>query len=293
MRSGHIIFSLLIVCAAVIAAPSHRFMKSGCNAGSVAIVGVDGNIEWEYPIADETSDSWLLENGNVIFSYKKGVREVRPDKTTAWEYTAAPASEVHACQPLDNGFFLIGESYTNGTSLVCEMSRDGTKRLSFIITNGGNAHNQFRQIRKTPQGTYLISLQRGGGVSKEYDASGTCIRTFPGGRYAAVRLADGNTLIACGDEHRLIEVNAANEIVWEVKQNDIPGVSLGFVAGVQRLANGNTVICNWSGHGGAKDQAQVIEITREKTLAWELRDARLKMISSITILDESGAGNYR
>ena len=54
---------------------SHRYLKSGCNSQSVAIVAADGHVEWEYPIADETGDSWLLPNGNVIFSFSSRFKQ--------------------------------------------------------------------------------------------------------------------------------------------------------------------------------------------------------------------------
>ena len=108
---------------------------------------------------------------------------------------------------------------------------------------------QFRQVRKTPAGTYLVTYQRDGGPAEEYDGDGKLLRTLPCGRFVAIRLPDGNTLIACGDNHRIIEVDATNNIVWHVEETDIPGNQLLFVAGLQRLPNGNTVLCNWLGHG--------------------------------------------
>ena len=85
----------------------------------------------------------------------------------------------------------------------------------------------------------------------------------------------------------MIEVDRQDKIVWEVNQSDIPGVMLGFAAGVVRLPNGNTIICNWTGHGGvSKDQSLAFEITRDKKLVWELKNPKLKLISSIRIPDE-------
>jgi hypothetical protein len=263
----------------------HRFIKSGCNAGSVAIVGPDGTIEWEYKIADETSDAWLLPGGNVIFAYKHGVREVRPDLSVAWDFPAPAGTEIHSCQPLPDDRFLIGESHPDGMSYLYEMDRAGVKHRTVKIKCGGNAHGQFRQVRKTPQGTYLVTSQRGGGKAEEFDADGQSLRVFPGGRFVAISLPDGNTLIACGDEHRVIEVDPQGAIVWSVTEQEIPGNRIGFAAGLQRLPNGNTVICNWSGHGGTKEQPQVFEITRDKQVVWEVRDPRLGLISSINILD--------
>jgi hypothetical protein len=264
---------------------THRFLKSGCGSGSVAIVAADGKVEWEYPMAEETSDSWLLPDGHVIFAFKRGVREVDAAKKTVWEYLAPKDAEVHACQPLGEGWFLLGESRKGG-SRVMEMNRERKIRLEFKVEDAaGTPHNQFRQIRKTPQGTYLVTQQRGGGKAREFDATGKLVREIAPGRFVAIRLANGNTLIGCGDEHRVIEVDQHDKTVWQVEQNDLPGNKLGCVAGLHRLANGNTVICNWSGHGGIKDQPQLVEITPEKKVVWEMRNPALKMISSINILD--------
>ena len=268
------------------AAPvAHRFLKSGCGSQSVAIVGADGKVEWEYPIADETSDAWQLPNGHVVFAYKHGVREVTPGRATAWDYPAPAGTEIHSCQPLGDDLFLVGESHSNGVSVLYELDRAGTKHKTVAVRCGGSAHSQFRQVRKTPQGTYLVTSLVGGGSAQEIDGDGKVLRTIPGGRYVAIRLPDGNTLVACGDGHRVIEVDPQDRVVWEVKQDDIPGNALGFVAGLQRLPNGNTVICNWSGHGGKKDQPQVVEITRDKQVVWEVRNPALHLISSINILD--------
>ena len=289
MKMKPAVFALLLaslLCCSAAEPVAHRFLKSGCGSGSVAIVGADGKVEWEYPITDETSDAWLLPDGNIIFAFKHGVREVKADKTTVWEYLAPKDAEVHACQPLGDGWFLLGES-RKGSSRVMEMNREKKVRVEFNITDAtGTSHNQFRQIRKTPQNTYLVTQQRGNGKAREFDATGKLVREIAPGRFVAIRLANGNTLIGCGDEHRVIEVDPQDKIVWQVTEKELPGNVLGCVAGLHRLANGNTVICNWSGHAGAKQgQPQLVEITPEKKVVWEMRNPALKMISSVNILD--------
>jgi Mal s 1 allergenic protein-like len=269
---------------------AHRFLKGFSGGGSVAIVGRDGTIEWEMPVAEhEANDAWLLPGGNVLFGFKTGCREVNPAKQVLWEFRAAGGAETHSCQPLPDGNILVGESRADGTTVVQEMNRAKEILRMFTVQQGGGTHSQLRQLRKTPEGTYLLSQQRGGGKAREVDASGKVLRTFPCGQFVAIRLPDGNTLIACGDDHRVIEVDRQDQVVWEVKENDIPGNRLGFVAGLQRLANGNTVICNWSGHSGLDDQPQVFELTRDKRLVWELKDRRLDKISTIEILDPEAA----
>lgn len=265
---------------------AHRFLCSGCGCNSIAIVGKDGNIEWEYPLKTEASDSWLLPGGNIFFSYKGGAREVKPDKSVVWDYVAKEKSEVQGAQPLGGGMYLIGESHQDGTSYLYEMDARKNIKKTVKLTLGGNSHGQFRQVRKTAQGTYLVTQQRGGGNAMEFDADGKQLRVFPDGRFTALRLPNGNTLVACGDAHRLYEMDPANKIVWEVKQNDLPGNELLFVAGVQRLPNGNTVICNWSGHSKIKNQPQIIEITPDKKVVWSVTNPKLGGVSTIGILDD-------
>ena len=278
---------VLMAAQAQETAPSvtHRFLKCGCGSGSIAIVDRKGAIEWEYPISDEVNDAWLLPEGHVVFAFKGGVREITAAKATVWEYKAPQAAEVHSCQPLSEGRFLVGEAHDDGTGYLFEMDRGGKIEKTITIHSEGKAHSQFRQVRKSPQDTYLVTYQRDGGKALEFDGSGKLLRTFPSGRFVALRLADGNTLIACGDEHRVIEVDPHDQIVWSINENDIPGNKIGFAAGLVRLPNGNTIVCNWSGHSGQIDQPQVFEVTCEKKVIWTVNDKRLRLISGLQILD--------
>ena len=80
----------------------------------------------------------------------------------------------------------------------------------------------------------------------EYDANGKDIWSVPApSAWAAVRLKNGNTLIS-GNQHGYVrEVNPKGETVWEINKNDLPGITFYTVQEVDRLANRNTVICNW------------------------------------------------
>jgi len=269
---------------------SHRFLNGFSDKGMLAIVNADGTHAWDYTIAQaEANDAWLLPNGDVVLSFIAGVREVTPAKQTVWQYMAPAGAEVHSVQPLPGALFLIGESHSDGTSFLYEMDKTATISHTVKVTLGGGAHAQFREVRKTPQGTYITSQLNG--KAMEWDANGMLLNTYPCGSFVGIRLPDGNTLISCGDDHRLIEVNPQNAIVWQVGQNDIPGNTLFFVAGLQRLPNGNTVVCNWPGHAGGSTQPQVFEITRDKKVVWQVRDASLGWISNIEILDPAATFN--
>ena len=269
---------------------SHRFLNGFSDKGMLAIVNPDGTHAWDYTIAQaEANDAWLLPNGDVVLAFIAGAREVTPAKQTVWQYMAPAGAEVHSVQPLPGGLFLIGESHSDGTSFLYEMDKTTTISHTVKVTLGGGSHGQFREVRKTPQGTYITSQLNG--KAMEWDANGARLNTYPCGSFVGIRLPDGNTLISCGDDHRLIEVNPQNAIVWQVGQNDIPGNTLFFVAGLQRLPNGNTVVCNWPGHVGGSAQPQVFEITRDKKVVWQVRDASLGWISNIEILDPAATFN--
>ncbi|NCQ30424.1 MAG: hypothetical protein GW802_23905, partial [Armatimonadetes bacterium] len=62
-----------------------------------------------------------------------------------------------------------------------------------------------------------------------------------------------------------------------------------FVAGVQRLPNGNTVVCNWLGHGFIGNGTHLFEVTPDKQVVWKVDDHKLfKAIAGVQILDVPG-----
>lgn len=270
---------------------THRFLTAGSGTPIVAIVAADGQIEWSYPTGGNCNDAWLLPGGNVLFVYQKGAKEVTPQKKIVWEYTdTQPNAEVHSVQKLPDGNYLVARNGNPPRLLEIDPKGRIVKDLE-IECKIEHPHRQFRQVRKTKAGTYL-----GGFVGEnrvhEYDAEGKILRSFELAKhgYASVRLPNGNTLIAGGDGHELIEFDPHGKEVWKLEENDLPGNPLRFVAGVQRLPNGNTVIANWLGHGGhTGKQAQLLEVTRDKKLVWSVWDTKqFGNLSTIQILDVEG-----
>ena len=107
-----------------------------------------------------------------------------------------------------------------------------------------------------------------------------------------MRLANGNTLISGNAVGYVREVNPRGETVWEINKNDLPGIPLFTVQEVSRLANGNTLINNWSG-GLPPEQVQtavqLVEVTPDKKVVWALKDWKtLGPSSSTQLLDEPG-----
>jgi hypothetical protein len=268
----------------------HSFICADSYAGKVAVVSADGNIEWEYK-CNAPQDCWRLPNGNYLFCHIRGALEMTPDKKIVWEYKSGTNTEVDACQPLLDGHVLVVEC---GPSRIVEVDRDGkiAKEIKLTLPPPNvKLHDQFRGVRKTQDGHYFVS-RKGEHIVEELDGDGKSLRQIkvPGDVHEVVPLPGGHLLIACGDGHKVIELDASEKVIWELNENDLPGNRLRLMAGCQRLPNGNTVFCNWLGHGHVNDaQAHFFEITPDKKIVWEYADhTHFKTINQIQLLDVPG-----
>jgi len=269
----------------------HRMLIGGCGLGKIILLNPDNTVAWEHDDPREASDVWMLANSNILHSTKHGFQEIKPNYTSGkgadliWEVTAPGGSECHACQPIGKDRYLVGYS-SKTRSYLAEVDSKGKEYKTIEIEGQTGKHSSFRQVRKTAAGTYLTSQQRKGGKAREYSVEGKLLRTFPSGHFSALRLENGNTLLGCGDEHRLIEVDPNNQIVWELKQGDLPDVKLGFIAAVWQLDGGNILFANWGGHGGSTGGA-ILEITRDKQVVFSTGDAVKNRASSIFVLPQA------
>lgn len=261
------------------------------DKGHVAIVNGAGEVEWEYANRAECHDLTLLPNNNVLLSTGPAtVVEVTPEKKIVWRYEARPVDgykgrvEIHAFQRLADGRTLIAES---GNRRLVELDRDGqvVKQVPLTVEKP-DPHRDTRMVRKLENGHYLV-CHEGDGVVREYDGQGKVVWSYRlglGGRprkpghgpeghgtevYGAIRLASGNTLIAGGNNNRVLEVAPKGEIVWEIGHDELPGIRLAWVTMLQVLPNGNVIVGNC--HAGP-DNPQLFEVTRDKKVVWRFRD---------------------
>src|ERR1035437_9020023 len=106
----------------------------------------------------------------------------------------------------------------------------------------------------------------------------------------------GHTLIT-SYPNTILEVNKKGEVVWKFSQEDAPDYKFFIFQEAGRLANGNTVICNWC-PGNVKDQkdwpktVQILEVTPDKKIVWAMREWTPPLdfgpATSIQLLDEPG-----
>lgn len=261
------------------------FAGTDYSAGKVCLVSAAGQVEWEYA-APNGNDLWVLPNGNLLFNTGHGVREVTRAKEVVFDYQSK--SEIYACQRLPNGNTFIGEC---NAGRLLEVAPDGkiVKEVRLLPEGKDGGHTYMRNARRLENGHYLVA-HYGEQMVREYDGSGKRVFEIPaaGGPHSVVRLPNGHTLISCGDlpgGNRVFEADATGKTVWQVQGDELPGISLKFMAGLQRLPNGNTVMCNWLGHGQFGRAPHLIEVTPDKRIVWTFADhVAFKTISSVQLL---------
>ena len=267
----------------------HAFACTDYSQGKVFLVSSEGKVEWEFQTT-RCNDLWVLPNGNLLFNTGHGVNEVTRDKQMVFDYQSK--SEIYACQRLANGNTFIGECNT-GRLLEVEPSGRIAKEVRLLPEGKDGGHLYMRNARRLADGHYLVT-HYGEQAVREYDADGKAVLTIPaaGGPHSAARLPNGHTIISCGDlpgGARVFEVDRAGQMVWQVQGDELPGISLKFIAGFQRLPNGNTVICNWLGHRQLGKAPHLIEVAPDKRVVWSFADHQtIKTISSVQLLDVKG-----
>ena len=267
----------------------HRFACTDYTGGKIYLVGDEGKVEWEYD-AGHSDDLWVLPNGNLLFVTGHGVKEVTRDKRVVFNYESP--SEVYACQRFPDGNTFIGEC---NAGRLLEVAPDNriVKEIRLLPVGKDGGHLYMRNARKLANGNYLVA-HSGEQVVREYDSQGKTVREIPapGGPHSAIRLPNGNTLVACGDMPggpRAFEVDQGGKRVWELTADELPGIQLKFLAGLQRLPNGNTVLSNWLGHGQFGKGPHLVEITRDKRVVWTFFDHEaMRTVSSVQLMDLAG-----
>lgn len=259
-----------------------RLVLVGASYGKnvLAICDADGGVLWRHDTAGPQKghaghhDVHLLANGNILFhdSWTE-TQEITLGKELVWTYDSAAQNgnrgkkvDVHAFARLENGETVLVES---GVGRIIHVDPEGKLLKSIPLGEGGR--KKTRLMRILSNGNYLACAENPGVVT-EYDSEGTIVWEYEVGTrvYGAIRLQNGNTLIATGGGASVIEVTPGKEVVWEIA-GEVPGtkITLGWMTTVQELPNGNFVIGNC--HAG-EGNPQIFEITRGKEVVWEFSE---------------------
>jgi outer membrane protein assembly factor BamB len=249
----------------------------------LAITEANGDVVWSHKTGGKEKghaghhDVHMLPNGNILFHETwQDVKEITLGKKIVMDYDSGTANgnqgrgaSVHAFSRLANGHTQIVES---GVGRVIDIDSTGKLMHSFNLKPGGTMNSRW--ARATPQGTLLVCSEQPGVVT-EYNRKGEVVWDYliKTRVYGAMRLKNGNTLIASGSGKSVVEVTPEKKVVWEIK-GKVPGtdINLHWMTCLQERDNGNFIVGNC--HAGP-DNPQIFEITREKKVVWEYNEFEL------------------
>ncbi len=262
------------------AAITHSFFVAGPDF--TGILGEDGK-----PVFDThqpgARDGWVLPSGNVLVAWSKLVLESTREGKIVFQYALSPDNqELGTVQRLPSGKTLVTE--LGKVPRLLELDATGKVEVTVaLLPETDNAHMQTRMARKLPSGNYLVPHLLAFQV-KEYTPTGEVVKVLRtdlpelGGAkaenwpFTAIRLDSGNTLVGLTHGNKVAEFDATGKVVWALTNDDLPGRPIADACGVQRLANGNTVIASYA--QTAKDGVKLFEVDRQKQIVWSYTGPR-------------------
>jgi hypothetical protein len=273
------ILATFALLAITLTAQAERLVLVGASYGKniLAITDAKGEVIWSHKTAGPQRghtghhDVHFLPNGNILFHDTwTTLKEITLAKKVVWTYDSAKQNgnagkrvDVHAFARLKNGNTMIVES---GVGRVIEVDKKGKLAHQFLLKKGGTQNTRW--ARHTPKGNLLVCSEQPGVVT-EYNRNGEVVWDYliKTRVYGAIRLKNGNTLIASGGGKSIVEVTPAKKVVWEIKDK-VPGtdIDLGWMTCLQELPNGNRLIGNC--HAG-ETNPQIFEITPAKKVVWQ------------------------
>ena len=279
------ILATFALLAITLTAQAERLVLVGASYGKniLAITDAKGEVIWSHKTAGPQRghtghhDVHLLPNGNILFHDTwTTLKEITLGKKVVWTYDSAKQNgnvgkrvDVHAFARLKNGNTMIVES---GVGRVIEVDKKGKLAHQFLLKKGGTQNTRW--ARHTPKGNLLVCSEQPGVVT-EYNRTGEVVWDYLINTrvYGAIRLKNGNTLIASGGGKSVVEISPAKKVVWAIHEK-VPGtdIVLGWMTCLQELKNGNRIIGNC--HAG-ETNPQIFEITPGKKVVWQFAEWNL------------------
>ncbi|MHC4250602.1 MAG: hypothetical protein ACYS9X_15860 [Planctomycetota bacterium] len=225
--------------------------------------------DWTIDFPSKGRDIQLIGNDRVLISAPRGYWEIdlRARKLVK-KLERKDLGGTQTVRRRPDGTTVIGRG-TGGGITLHELDR--TDRV--VRTAVFEKTKPLRLMRLTSRGTVVFGTEK---HVHEVDLDGKVLgkTEVPGARYIyhAMRRAGGGFYVTTGYSAFAAAVDSHGKI--EQKFGLAPaargGLQHKFYCGMQVLANGNVVVCNWTGHG-AKDSRkgpQLVEFAPDGSHAW-------------------------
>ncbi len=196
--------------------PGGRVLLAEQNANAVRERTLKGDVIWERKIGEPLM-AQRLADGNTFIATRSQLVEVDRDGAVVFTWTSPFGDSIMRAQKLTNGQIVLVTDQVRASdrsALFRRLDPTATRELATfpvqVKTSGG-------RIEVLPN-QHVLAPEKDGNRVAEYDARGTVVWQVPVGEpIAAVRLANGNTLVTSMNELRAVEFNLKGEKVWEYR----------------------------------------------------------------------------
>lgn len=262
----------------------HRFAAVDIRRNKAMIISENRDVEWQYDINTPT-DIHLLKNGNILIAGIKEVVELNYKRELIWTYSSK--TDLFSAISTKKGNYLVGCS--EDFKLIELDEKYKHKRNINTITENKNGHMHSRHVRKFKDGTYWVALCLEGLINA-YSSNGDLLKSISVRKlseeyglnnfsrqqaYSIEELPNDHILVSAGFPALVAEIDKNGKLIWGLSSNDVPEVNFIFSGGAKRFLNGNTLICNWTGHKYTGDYVPVFEVNMEKQVVWTFNDKQL------------------
>jgi len=275
------------------------------DEGNRRVVLVDlesaGKAIWSRQLNDPTKDGdsmrdiQLVGGDRVAVSVAKGYVELDV-KTGDIKKEVSTFDGVESLRRLPSGNTVLGSNSNGGVTLQELDSQDApVTGHKVTFTN----YNNFRMLRRTPQGTFLIGA--GNKLAEvNWDKQTLWEMDFtpaaghdPNYMYQGLSLPDKTIAVTSGYSASLLIVDPTTKTVKQTiggkGQPDAATIVPNFYAGYQILPNGHFVVANWEGHGGQNGGTglQLLEYDQAglKVWSWKQDASMVSSIHHVIVLD--------
>ena len=241
-----------------------------------------GSVVWEHKPSGKVWDFVLTDDDRVIFPIITDSQEVRcidfqKNIIWSWPYAADYREIINITR---NRSQLVISGQVPPQAILMNLSGEIQSTLP-IPAKYTHHHGQLGNVYAVGDDHYLAQLW-GEGTAVEVDSRGREVWRFQvsktaRGRYPAgtvqdvLRLKNGNTLIACGTQARLLEVDRTGKVVWEFDGKTDPNLNFTNACGLQQLRDGSILVTNFL-RGNSGRGAHAFRLSPQKKITWTWSD---------------------
>jgi len=249
---------------------------------------------------DGMRDMQLVGGDRVAISTAKGYVELDL-KTGERKKQVSAFTGVESLRRLPGGHTVLGANASGGVTLQ-ELDNDDAPVAGRRVTFAN--YTQFRMLRRTPQGTFLIGV--GNKLAEvNWDKQTLWEIEVPASAghdlnyiYQGVRLPDGAVAVSAGYAASILIVDPKSKIVKQTiggkGQPEAALLAPNFYGGYQILPNGHFVVTNWQGHGSGNGATgvQLLEYDPQGRLVWKWKQTAtlVSSLHHVIVLDGLDTG---